>query len=53
MVKRALLKQYKDLNILTEDKINRFMQTYSLLIGNDCRRIKLFLQRVEHMLGSI
>lgn len=47
----ALLKQHQDLNILTEDKMNRFMQTYSLLIGNDYRRIKLFLQRVEHMLA--
>jgi len=46
----ALLKHYKDLTILTPDKINEFMQTYSLLIGNDYRRIKLFLQRVEHMM---
>lgn len=46
----ALLKHYKDLNVLTPDKINEFMHTYSLLIGNDYRRIKLFLQRVEHML---
>ena len=46
----TLLRQYKELNILSEDKMNRFMQTYSLLIGNDYRRIKLFLQRVEHML---
>jgi len=46
----ALLKQHKDLNILTLEKINVFMQTYSLLIGNDYRRIKLFLQRVEHMM---
>lgn len=46
----ALFKQYKDLNILTSEKIGIFMQTYSLLIGNDYRRIKLFLQRVEHMI---
>ncbi|HLW72666.1 MAG TPA: hypothetical protein VKR54_01325 [Candidatus Babeliales bacterium] len=46
----ALLKQHIDLHILTKDKINAFMQTYSLLIGNDYRRIKLFLQRAEHML---
>lgn len=46
----ALFKQYKDLNILTPEKIGTFMQTYSLLIGNDYRRIKLFLQRVEHMI---
>lgn len=46
----ALFKQYKDLNILTPEKIGTFMQTYSLLIGNDYRRTKLFLQRVEHMI---
>lgn len=48
----ALLKQHRELNILSREKINVFMQTYSLLIGNDYRRIKLFLQRVEHMLDG-
>lgn len=48
----ALLRQHIALNILTENKINAFMQTYSLLIGNDYRRIKLFLQRAEHMLSN-
>lgn len=48
----ALLKHHRELNILTQEKINTFMQMYSLLIGNDYRRIKLFLQRVEHMIGS-
>lgn len=46
----ALLRQHKDFNILSPEKINSFMQTYSLLIGNDYRRIKLFLQRVEYMM---
>jgi hypothetical protein len=46
----ALLRQHIMLHILSREKINLFMQTYSLLIGNDYRRIKLFLQRVEHML---
>ncbi len=45
----ALLKQHISLNILTKEKLNSFMQTYSLLTGNDYRRIKLFLQRAEHM----
>jgi hypothetical protein len=40
----ALLKQHMELNT--------FMQTYSLLTGNDYRRIKLFLQRAEHMIGN-
>lgn len=48
----ALLKQYVELNILTQEKLNSFMQTYSLLIGNDYRRIKLFLQRAEHLLSN-
>lgn len=48
----ALLKQHVELNILTKNKMDSFMQTYSLLIGNDYRRIKLFLQRAEHMLGE-
>lgn len=48
----ALLKQYKGLTILTSEKINTFMQTYSLLTGSDYRRIKLFLQRVEHIMDS-
>jgi hypothetical protein len=46
----ALLKQHMDLTILTKDKMIAFMQTYALLTGNDYRRIKLFLQRTEHMM---
>lgn len=45
----ALLKQHISLNICTKEKLNSFMNTYSLLTGNDYRRIKLFLQRAEHM----
>lgn len=48
----ALLNQYKHLTIITPEKINTFMHTYSLLTGNDYRRIKLFLQRVEHIIDS-
>lgn len=43
----ALLRQHMCFGILSEDKLNDFMQTYSLLIGNDYRRIKLLLQRIE------
>ncbi len=46
----AILQQHATLNILTSEKLNKCMQTYSLLTGNDYRRIKLFLQRVEHMI---
>jgi hypothetical protein len=43
----ALLKNLHDQNILSEDSLQSFIQTFSLLIGNDYRRLKLFLQRVE------
>ena len=46
----ALLRQHHELHILSTEKLNAFMQAYSLLTGNDYRRIKIFLQRVEHML---
>lgn len=46
----ALLKQLKELNVLTEQRIERFMENYILLSGNDYRRTKLFLQRVEQLL---
>jgi hypothetical protein len=48
----ALLKQYLELNILSKEKLMTFMQTYSLLTGNDYRRIKLFLQRAEHITNN-
>lgn len=47
----ALLKQQAQQNLLTTQKLDSFIQTYSLVVGNDYRRIKLFLQRVEHMLA--
>jgi hypothetical protein len=43
----ALLKNQDQLGITTPEKVNNFMQTYSLLTGNDYRRMKLFLQRAE------
>lgn len=46
----ALLKAQNDQNPLKNDRLNDFMQTYSLLTGNDYRRLKLFLQRIEGLL---
>lgn len=46
----ALLRQQAQLQLLTHERLALFMQTYSLLTGNDYRRIKLFLQRVEPLL---
>jgi len=46
----AVLKYLANLNITLTDHLDPFMQRYSLLIGNDYRRVKLFLQRVEQLL---
>ncbi len=46
----ALLKAQNDQNSLKNDRLSDFMQTYSLLTGNDYRRLKLFLQRIEGLL---
>lgn len=46
----AILKQQKELNILHEKKINEFIHTFSLLTGNDYRRLKLFLQRAQTLI---
>lgn len=44
----ALLKQLADLDILPKEMFSKFITTFSLLTANDYRRLKLFLQRVEH-----
>lgn len=46
----SILKQQKELELLQEDKLNAFIHTFSLLTGNDYRRLKLFLQRAENIL---
>jgi hypothetical protein len=40
------------LKIMDSKKIGLLMQTYSLLTGNDYRRTKLFLQRVEPLVSN-
>jgi hypothetical protein len=45
----ALLKNKAELQLLTAAHLERFMATYALLTGNDYRRIKLFLQRVQRL----
>lgn len=47
----AIIKQQKALHCITEEKFQQFINTFSLLTGNDYRRLKLFLQRVEPMLN--
>jgi len=43
----ATLNYQAKLGILTSDLLNSFIETFSLLTGNDYRRLKLFLQRAE------
>jgi hypothetical protein len=43
----AMLAYQATLNVLTVEKVTSFAQTFSLLTGNDYRRLKLFLQRAE------
>jgi len=43
----AVLNQLKCLGLLDEEKLTDFIASYSLLIGNDYRRLKIFLMRVE------
>jgi len=45
----ALLSYHETLGVLTEGTLERFMQTYSLLTGNDYRRVKLFLHRAQQL----
>ena len=43
----AMLKNLKTTDLLTQAKVTAFVDTFSLLTGNDYRRIKLFLQRAQ------
>lgn len=43
----AILSNLSDKNLLTKPMLDEFCQTFSLLTGNDYRRLKLFLKRVE------
>jgi len=46
----ALLKQQTELGIMSTEKIGKFVDTFSLLTGNDYRRLKVFLQRAQPLL---
>lgn len=49
----AMISNQVKLNIFSKEKINRFIETFSLLTANDYRRLKLFLQRVETIIEPI
>ena len=46
----AMLKHRTDLGLLTKERIEDFIHTFSLLTGNDYRRLKLFLQRAQSVI---
>jgi len=48
----AMLKQQSIMGILNESKLTHFIESFSLLTGNDYRRLKLFLQRVEPIISK-
>lgn len=43
----ALFKLKHQHNLLNYDTLKRFIELYSMLIGNDYRRLKLFLHRIQ------
>jgi hypothetical protein len=47
----ALMGELARSHTLTQERLRRFMQTFSLLTANDYRRLKLFLQRAEPLLA--
>ncbi len=48
----ALLKSQNEQKCLKNDCLPEFINTYSLLTGNDYRRLKLFLQRVDQTIDK-
>lgn len=49
----AILKNMAENKLLTSEKLANFTSSYSLLTGNDYRRLKLFLQRVGNYANLI
>ena len=47
----ALLKQQAELNLLKNGHLQDFIATFSLLSGNDYRRLKLFFSRAESLVS--
>jgi len=46
----AVLKNLKNLDLLTEEKTGKFLEAFALLTGNDYRHLKLFLQRANSII---
>jgi hypothetical protein len=45
----AIIKQLVDLQAFDQSKLDQFCQSFTLMTGNDYRRLKTFLKRVESM----
>jgi hypothetical protein len=48
----AILMYQKSASLLTKTSIHQFFHTYSLLIGNEYRRIKLFSSKIETLFAE-
>lgn len=49
----VILKNLSDKSMLRQEYLEKFIESFSLLTGNDYRRLKLFLKRVEPILSNI
>lgn len=49
----ALLRRAHSMELLTRESLAAFIERFSLLTGNDYRRLKLFLQRVQDVATGI
>lgn len=45
----SIIKKLSNQNLLNSQKLYSFCQTFSLLTGNDYRRLKLFLKRIQRI----
>lgn len=48
----AIIRQQATLGIMNENSLRKFIDIFSLLTGNEYRRLKLFLQRAEPLLRA-
>lgn len=49
----ALLKTMRDMGCMNKQHVEAFLETFSLLTGNDYRRLKLFLQRAQPLFSQL
>lgn len=49
----AIIRYQVELGIINQQKLARLLNTFSLLTGNDYRRLKLLLQRMQLFLPSV